>query len=45
MIVLATVDNDSTDAKELVELTQGFKTAFALSHGKLVEHLNPGFVA
>jgi hypothetical protein len=45
VVVLASVDDNSTDAKELVELSQGFQATLALSHGKLVEHLYSDFVS
>jgi hypothetical protein len=45
VVVLTAVDDNSTDAKELVELSQGFQATLALSHGKLVEHLYSDFVA
>jgi hypothetical protein len=45
VVVLTAVDDNSTDAKELVELSQGFQATLALSHGKLVEHLYSDFVS
>ena len=45
MVVLTAVDDNSTDAKELVELSQGFQATLTLRHGELVEHLYSDFVA
>ncbi|MCS7311258.1 MAG: hypothetical protein NZ741_13675, partial [Armatimonadetes bacterium] len=45
MIVCASVDDDGTDAKELVQLLQGVEAASALRYCELMEHLYSGFVA
>ena len=45
VVVLASVDDNPTDAKEFVESPRGFQATLTLRHGELVEHLYSDFVA